>query len=154
MDGATWRSADEDGLLLFPDRRPTDVGGLFWIKSWKFSFFLGKKNASFFTCFSSLFMLFLFFIFLPLFSSLDFFSSVPFRPSGFLPPILCWLLQDKENADGGKLSVLVRKHFANRCWEEVLMAVVGDSYNLGDAVCGVTISLKFHVGPFPTEIRV
>ena len=46
------------------------------------------------------------------------------------------------NARGGKCMLRLRKHATDRCWEECVLALVGDSFGLGEEVCGLVLSMK------------
>lgn len=36
----------------------------------------------------------------------------------------------------------VKKHATDRVWEEMTLALVGDSFGLGEEVCGLVLSMK------------
>ena len=46
------------------------------------------------------------------------------------------------NARGGKCMLRVRKHATDRVWEAAVLALVGDAFGLGDAVCGLVLTMK------------
>jgi len=52
------------------------------------------------------------------------------------------LLQDPNNAAGGKWMLRVKKGMSSRVWELAVMAVVGDAFGLGAEVCGVVLVTK------------
>ena len=51
--------------------------------------------------------------------------------------------EDPSNRMGGKFVMRVRKGLAARYWEEILMAVVGEQFGVGDEICGIVLSLRF-----------
>ena len=46
------------------------------------------------------------------------------------------------NARGGKCMLRVKKHATDRVWEEMVLALVGDAFGLGDEVCGLVLTMK------------
>lgn len=51
--------------------------------------------------------------------------------------------EDEENKRGGKWIVRLRKGVADRYWEELLLAIVGDQFaEAGDEVCGAVLSVR------------
>lgn len=53
------------------------------------------------------------------------------------------LWEDKANMNGGKWIVRLRKHFTSRCWENLIMAMVGEQFMVGDEICGAVVSVRF-----------
>lgn len=53
------------------------------------------------------------------------------------------LWEDEANKDGGKWIVRIRKHFTSRSWENLIMAMVGEQFMVGDEICGAVVSLRF-----------
>jgi len=51
--------------------------------------------------------------------------------------------EDPANRNGGKWVVRLKKGMASRCWEDALLALIGDEFQLGDEMCGVVLSTKF-----------
>jgi translation initiation factor 4E len=51
--------------------------------------------------------------------------------------------EDQGNRFGGKFVVRVRKGLAGRYWEEIVLAVVGEQFGVGDEICGAVLSLRF-----------
>jgi len=51
--------------------------------------------------------------------------------------------EDAANRNGGKWVVRLKKGMASRCWEDAILALIGDEFNLGDEICGVVLSTKF-----------
>jgi len=51
--------------------------------------------------------------------------------------------EDEENKRGGKWIMRVKKGVADRYWEELLMAMVGDQFaEAGEEVCGAVVSVR------------
>jgi translation initiation factor 4E len=51
--------------------------------------------------------------------------------------------EDKENRKGGKWIVRLRKGVADRYWEDLLLAIVGDQFaEAGEEVCGAVLSVR------------
>lgn len=53
------------------------------------------------------------------------------------------LWEDIANRDGGKWVIRLKKGMANRCWENALLALLGDQFHLGDEICGIVVSTKY-----------
>jgi len=54
-------------------------------------------------------------------------------------------LQDESNARGGKWVLRIRKGLASRCWENLILAMLGEQFMVGDEICGAVVSLRFQV---------
>lgn len=52
------------------------------------------------------------------------------------------LWDDNENVNGGKWMVKCKKEFSARLWEDLVLAFIGDNFELGDEICGVVISIR------------
>ncbi|KAG0318846.1 Eukaryotic translation initiation factor 4E type 2 [Dissophora globulifera] len=50
--------------------------------------------------------------------------------------------EDAANIKGGKWIVRLKKGLASRYWEDLVMAVIGDQFNVGDEICGVVLSIR------------
>lgn len=50
--------------------------------------------------------------------------------------------EDPTNAAGGKWMLRLKKGMSSRVWEDVLLAVVGDAFHVGDEICGVVLVTK------------
>ena len=50
--------------------------------------------------------------------------------------------EDEANQRGGKCSMRMRKGVACRVWEELVLALLGDAWGLGEEVCGLVLTLK------------
>jgi len=52
------------------------------------------------------------------------------------------LWEDEANKDGGKWIVRLRKGLASRCWENLLLALLGEQFMVGNEVCGAVVSIR------------
>jgi len=68
-------------------------------------------------------------------SSLPNISDIHIFKAGIQP-----MWEDPINIDGGKWIIRLRKGIANRYWEEISMALVGDQF--GEEVCGAVLSVR------------
>ncbi|KAF9278893.1 Eukaryotic translation initiation factor 4E type 2 [Linnemannia elongata] len=50
--------------------------------------------------------------------------------------------EDATNIDGGKWIVRLKKGLASRYWENLIMAVIGDQFDVGSEICGVVLSIR------------
>lgn len=51
--------------------------------------------------------------------------------------------EDEENRSGGKWVVRLKKGVADRYWEDLMFAVIGDQFSeASDEVCGVVLSMR------------
>jgi translation initiation factor 4E len=51
--------------------------------------------------------------------------------------------EDKENRAGGKWNIRLKKGVANRYWEDLMLAIVGDQFgDAGDDLCGAVLSVR------------
>jgi len=51
--------------------------------------------------------------------------------------------EDGANKNGGKWIVRLRKGLASRCWENLILAMMGEQFMVGDEICGAVISVRF-----------
>ncbi|XP_071520055.1 eukaryotic translation initiation factor 4E type 2-like isoform X2 [Panulirus ornatus] len=51
--------------------------------------------------------------------------------------------EDVANKNGGKWIVRLRKGLASRCWENMILAMLGEQFMVGDEICGAVISVRF-----------
>jgi len=51
--------------------------------------------------------------------------------------------EDEANRHGGKWILRLRKGLATRYWEDLVLAVVGDQFEVGDEICGAVISIRY-----------
>lgn len=55
------------------------------------------------------------------------------------------LWEDDANKNGGKWIVRLKKGLANRCWENLILAILGEQFMVGDEICGAVVSVRFQV---------
>nr|CAG4650416.1 EOG090X0BMA [Sida crystallina] len=53
--------------------------------------------------------------------------------------------EDDANRCGGKWIVRLRKGLASRCWENLILAMLGEQFMVGDEICGAVVSIRFAV---------
>ena len=51
--------------------------------------------------------------------------------------------KDEANRYGGKWIVRLRKGLASRCWENLIMAMLGEQFMVGEEICGAVVSIRF-----------
>ncbi|KAF8791138.1 eukaryotic translation initiation factor 4E type 2-like [Argiope bruennichi] len=51
--------------------------------------------------------------------------------------------EDEANKDGGKWIVRLKKGLASRCWEDLLLAILGEQFMVGEEICGAVVSIRF-----------
>lgn len=51
--------------------------------------------------------------------------------------------EDKANKNGGKWIVRLRKGLASRCWENLILAMLGEQFMVGSEVCGAVVSIRY-----------
>jgi translation initiation factor 4E len=52
--------------------------------------------------------------------------------------------EDENNKAGGKWIVRLRKGFASRFWEDLLLAIIGGQFDVGNEICGAVVSIRYH----------
>ncbi|KAK3844924.1 MAG: translation initiation factor eIF 4e-like domain-containing protein [Linnemannia gamsii] len=50
--------------------------------------------------------------------------------------------EDAANINGGKWIVRLKKGLASRYWENLVMAVIGDQFDVGSEICGIVLSIR------------
>lgn len=55
------------------------------------------------------------------------------------------LWEDDANKNGGKWIVRLKKGLANRCWENLILAILGEQFMVGEEICGAVVSIRFQV---------
>jgi translation initiation factor 4E len=55
------------------------------------------------------------------------------------------LWEDDANKNGGKWIVRLKKGLANRCWENLILAILGEQFMVGEEICGAVVSVRFQV---------
>ena len=58
---------------------------------------------------------------------------------------LSFFLQDEANKMGGKWIIRLKKGLASRCWENLILAMLGEQFMVGEEICGAVISVRFQV---------
>lgn len=53
------------------------------------------------------------------------------------------ILQDEANSSGGKWIVRLRKGLASRCWENLILAILGEQFMVNDEICGAVVSVRY-----------
>nr|CAG4641133.1 EOG090X0BMA [Eulimnadia texana] len=51
--------------------------------------------------------------------------------------------EDEANRRGGKWIVRLRKGLASRCWENLILAMLGEQFMVGEEICGAVVSIRF-----------
>lgn len=53
------------------------------------------------------------------------------------------LWEDEANKAGGKWIVRLKKGLASRCWEDLILAILGEQFMVGEEICGAVVSVRF-----------
>ncbi|XP_068262596.1 eukaryotic translation initiation factor 4E type 2 isoform X2 [Nyctibius grandis] len=53
------------------------------------------------------------------------------------------LFHDDANKNGGKWIIRLRKGLASRCWENLILAMLGEQFMVGEEICGAVVSVRF-----------
>ena len=56
--------------------------------------------------------------------------------------------EDDANKSGGKLTFKIRKGAANPLWENLVLALIGETLYGSEDVCGAVLSLRYHDDTF------
>uniref|UniRef100_A0A8C1F4N0 Eukaryotic translation initiation factor 4E family member 2 n=2 Tax=Cyprinus carpio TaxID=7962 RepID=A0A8C1F4N0_CYPCA len=51
--------------------------------------------------------------------------------------------EDDANKSGGKWIIRLRKGLASRCWENLILAILGEQFMVGEEICGAVVSVRF-----------
>jgi len=51
--------------------------------------------------------------------------------------------EDDANKSGGKWIVRLKKGLASRCWENLILAMLGEQFMVGEEICGAVISIRY-----------
>ncbi|KAM6949196.1 eukaryotic translation initiation factor 4E type 2-like [Aplochiton taeniatus] len=51
--------------------------------------------------------------------------------------------EDEANRSGGKWIIRLRKGLASRFWENIILAMLGEQFMVGEEICGVVVSIRF-----------
>ncbi|XP_012877656.1 PREDICTED: eukaryotic translation initiation factor 4E type 2 [Dipodomys ordii] len=64
---------------------------------------------------------------------------------GTFASVSTWRLQscDDANKNGGKWIIRLRKGLASRCWENLILAMLGEQFMVGEEICGAVVSVRF-----------
>lgn len=52
--------------------------------------------------------------------------------------------EDEANKEGGKWIVRLKKGLASRFWENLILAILGEQFMVGDEICGAVVSIRVH----------
>eukprot|EP00644_Phytophthora_capsici_P000030 jgi/Phyca11/525487/estExt2_fgenesh1_pm.C_PHYCAscaffold_40016 len=52
--------------------------------------------------------------------------------------------EDAANRRGGKWMVRLRKGVASRYWEDLVLAIIGEQFDVGNEICGAVISIRYN----------
>ncbi|CAM9456192.1 unnamed protein product, partial [Ectocarpus fasciculatus] len=50
--------------------------------------------------------------------------------------------EDSQNEKGGKWMVRLKKGLSSRYWEDIVMAIIGEQFDVGHEICGAVISVR------------
>jgi translation initiation factor 4E len=50
--------------------------------------------------------------------------------------------EDPQNEKGGKWMVRLRKGLAARYWEDIVLAIIGEQFDVGHEICGAVVSVR------------
>lgn len=53
------------------------------------------------------------------------------------------LWEDDANKNGGKWIVRLKKGLSSRCWENLILAILGEQFMVGEEICGAVVSVRF-----------
>ncbi|GAB1605528.1 eukaryotic translation initiation factor 4E type 2-like isoform X1 [Argonauta hians] len=51
--------------------------------------------------------------------------------------------EDSANKDGGKWIIRLKKGLAARCWENLILAMLGEQFMVGEEICGAVLSVRY-----------
>ncbi|XP_061835725.1 eukaryotic translation initiation factor 4E type 2 isoform X4 [Nerophis lumbriciformis] len=51
--------------------------------------------------------------------------------------------EDDANKMGGRCIIRLRKGLASRCWENLILAMLGEQFMVGEEICGAVVSVRF-----------
>lgn len=51
--------------------------------------------------------------------------------------------EDPANRKGGKWTVRVRKGISSRYWEDLILAIIGEQFDVGNEICGAVVSIRY-----------
>lgn len=50
--------------------------------------------------------------------------------------------EDPQNKNGGKWMLRLKKGIASRYWEDILLAIIGEQFDVGSEICGAVLSIR------------
>jgi translation initiation factor 4E len=50
--------------------------------------------------------------------------------------------EDSQNERGGKWMVRLKKGLTSRYWEELVLAIIGEQFDVGHEICGAVVSIR------------
>lgn len=53
------------------------------------------------------------------------------------------LWEDAANREGGKMTIRLRKQGASAVWEELILAMIGEQFDVGNEICGAVLACRF-----------
>jgi len=51
--------------------------------------------------------------------------------------------EDDANKVGGKWIVRLKKGLSSRLWEDLVLAIIGEQFNVGHEICGIVVSIRY-----------
>ena len=64
-------------------------------------------------------------------------TSFSFFQKGIKP-----MWEDPCNAHGGRFMIRLKKECSNKCWEDLILAFIGDPFEENHVICGIQLSIK------------
>ncbi|ETV98265.1 hypothetical protein H310_08979 [Aphanomyces invadans] len=52
--------------------------------------------------------------------------------------------EDSANRRGGKWMIRIRKGIASRYWEDLVLAIIGEQFDVGNEICGAVMSIRYN----------
>ncbi len=52
--------------------------------------------------------------------------------------------EDPQNKAGGKWTIRLKKGIASRYWEDILLAMIGEQFDVGSEICGAVLSVRMN----------
>ncbi|CAK4070000.1 unnamed protein product [Aphanomyces euteiches] len=52
--------------------------------------------------------------------------------------------EDAANRRGGKWMIRIRKGIASRYWEDLVLAIIGEQFDVGNEICGAVMSIRYN----------
>lgn len=52
--------------------------------------------------------------------------------------------EDDANAKGGRVTLKLRKGLSSRFWEKVVLALIGEQFDVGNEICGAVIQIRHY----------